>query len=264
MNNLLKRFFFGAIYVAVLIWAFSNPIYIGVVFMLVGIIGTIELKKILDKQNILIDIWPVLILGISSYISVIYPDKKGIIILGLLIYTISITFYANSNSIRKIGSTLFCICYIFVPLALAIPIAESNNTFKSNTLIGLFILIWASDSWAFILGKLFGRRKLFEKISPNKTIEGFVGSLILTSVSGGFIGQKYLALSIIEGVFLGGLTVCIATFGDLFQSMLKRASNVKDSGNILPGHGGILDRFDSILFCLPVYYVYFNFIRPLF
>jgi phosphatidate cytidylyltransferase len=175
MNNLLKRFFSGAIYVAVLIWASSNPIYIGVLFMLVGIIGTIELKKILDKQNILIDIWPVLILGISGYISVIYPDKKGIIILGILIYTIGIIFYANSKSIRKIGSTLFCISYIFIPLALAIPIAESNNTYESNTLTGLFILIWASDSWAYILGKLLGRRKLFEKISPNKTLEGFLG-----------------------------------------------------------------------------------------
>ena len=264
MNNLFKRFFFGAIYVGVIILASSKPIYIGVFFLLTGIIGTLELKKILDKQNIMVDIWPVLILGISSYISIIYPDKKGIIILGLLSYTMGITFYANSKSIQKIGNTLFCICYIFIPLALAIPIAESNNTFESNTLIGLFILIWASDSWAFILGKLFGRRKLFEKISPNKTLEGFVGSFILTSLTGGIIGQKYLVLPFIEGVFLGGLTVCIATSGDLFQSMLKRAANVKDSGNILPGHGGILDRFDSILFCLPIYYVYFNFIRPLF
>ena len=124
------------------------------------------------------------------------------------------------------------------------------------------ILVWASDSWAYVTGRLLGKRKLFERLSPNKTWEGFWGSVILTSITGYVLSVTGFGLSSVEWMILGTLTVFIATAGDLFQSMLKRAANIKDSGTILPGHGGILDRFDSILFCLPAYYIYFYYLSP--
>jgi len=263
MNNFGKRFFFGAIYVSILILCSTNQTYIGLLFLTVGIFGNIELIKLLDKQGIPTDKWPSLILGICCYISVIYPKTISIFIIGLFCYLMIKTFYTNVKSFEKIGSTLFSIVYIFVPLGLAIPIANYNDKFDSKILLSLFILIWSSDTGAYLSGNIFGKRKLIEKISPNKTWEGFVGSMILTSVTGIIIALKYLNITQVEGMFLGVLTVCIATFGDLFQSMLKRRAKVKDSGKILPGHGGILDRFDSILFCLPIYYVYFYFIRPI-
>ena len=262
MNNFGKRIFFGTIYVAILILGCSNQIYISILFLFVGVMGNLELKKLLYNQGIKIDTWPAMVLGICGYISVIYPETISIFIIGLLGYLMVTTFYSNIISFPKIGYTLFSICYIFLPLALAVPIAKHNDKFEPSILISLFILIWASDSWAYVTGSIFGKRKLLEKISPNKTWEGFIGSFLLTCITGGIVGLKYLDISFVEGVFLGGLTSCIGTCGDLFQSMLKRAAKVKDSGNILPGHGGILDRFDSILFCLPSYYVYFYFIRP--
>ena len=120
-----------------------------------------------------------------------------------------------------------------------------------------------SDSWAFVCGKLFGRHKLFERLSPNKTWEGFIGSIILTTTTGYVLSNNGFGLSHIEWMILGTLTAISATLGDLFQSMLKRESNIKDSGNILPGHGGILDRFDSILLCFPVFYLYLYYINPI-
>ena len=110
---------------------------------------------------------------------------------------------------------------------------------------------------------MFGSCKLFERVSPNKTWEGFIGSIILTTATGYVISINGFGLSNIEWMILGILTVISATLGDLFQSMLKRESNIKDSGNILPGHGGILDRFDSILLCFPMFYLYLYYINPI-
>ena len=138
-----------------------------------------------------------------------------------------------------------------------------NEIYNYKILFGLLILIWASDSWAFVCGKLFGRHKLFERISPNKTWEGFIGAIILTTTTGYVLSGNGFGLSQTEWMILGIITAISATFGDLFQSMLKRESNIKDSGNLLPGHGGILDRFDSILLCFPVFYLYLYYINPI-
>src|SRR5699024_5073105 len=111
-----------------------------------------------------------------------------------------------------------------------------------------FVLIWSNDSFAYLIGKSIGKHKLFERISPNKTIEGFIGGLICTLLVGLLIHyitqiytyQIWLGLALVTGIF--------GTFGDLIQSKLKRQAGVKDSGRVMPGHGGLLDRLDSIIF----------------
>ncbi|GIR11530.1 MAG: hypothetical protein CM15mP23_01050 [Cryomorphaceae bacterium] len=138
-----------------------------------------------------------------------------------------------------------------------------NEIYNYKLLFGLLFLIWSSDSWAFVGGKLFGRHKLFERISPNKTWEGFIFSIILTTTSGYIISNYGFGLSQAKWMTLGAITAISASVGDLFQSMLKRKSNIKDSGNILPGHGGILDRFDSMLLCFPIFYLYLFYIIPI-
>ena len=263
MNNLVKRILTGSVYVAALLFAVTKPIYIGVLFSLVAVIAVFELKKIYAKQDIEYDIYPSLIIGFLCYASILNAQVTGFLLLSIFLYFMSQLFRQNRNTLQLLGSTLVTVVYIFVPLALIIPIGFYSGTYQYKLIIGLLVLIWASDSWAYIAGRIFGKRKLFERHSPNKTWEGFWGSVLLTSVTGYVLAQTGFGLNTKEWMILGALTVFIATAGDLFQSMLKRASNLKDSGNILPGHGGILDRFDSILFGMPAFYLYFHYISPL-
>ena len=264
MSDVMKRILTGAAYATLLLFVIMKPIYVLLIFLLVAILATLELKKIFEKQNLDFHTWPTIIIGLTSYLAIIYSEIKFILFLEIIIYFISLLFQTRKKTLLLAGGTLFSVIYIFIPLSLVIPIGcFENEIYNYKILFGLLILIWSSDSWAFVCGKLFGRHKLFERISPNKTWEGFIGSIILTTATGYIISNNGFRLSQTEWMILGALTAIYSTLGDLFQSMLKRESNIKDSGNILTGHGGILDRFDSILMCLPVYYIYLHYINPI-
>ena len=264
MSDVTKRILTGTAYVTLLLFVIMEPISALVLFSLVAILATLELKKIFEKQNLDFHTLPAIIIGLTSYLAIIYSEIKFILFLEIIIYFISLLFQTRKNTLLLAGGTLFSVIYIFIPLSLVIPIGYfENEIYNYKVIFGLLILIWSSDSWAFVCGKLFGRHKLFERISPNKTWEGFIGSIILTILTGYIISLNRFELTSIEWMILGALTALTATLGDLFQSMLKRESNIKDSGNILPGHGGILDRFDSILLCFPTFYLYLNYIKPI-
>ena len=118
----------------------------------------------------------------------------------------------------------------------------------------MFVLIWANDSCAYLIGKNFGKRKLLERVSPKKTVEGFIGGLV-GSILAGFLIFNYsqsLTLTIWFGMAI--MVSVLGTFGDLIQSKFKRQAGVKDSGTIMPGHGGIYDRLDSIIYASPFIY----------
>ncbi|MDG2436246.1 MAG: phosphatidate cytidylyltransferase [Polaribacter sp.] len=264
MSDVTKRILTGTAYVTLLLFVIMEPTYALVLFSLVAILATLELKKIFEKQNLDFHTWPAIIIGLTSYLTLIYSEIIFILFLEIIIYFISLLLQTRNNTLILAGGTLFSVIYIFIPLSLVIPIGVfENEIYNYKILFGLLILIWSSDSWAFVCGKLFGRHKLSERISPNKTWEGFIGSIILTTATGYVISNNGFGLSQIEWMILGTLTSISATVGDLFQSMLKRESNIKDSGNILPGHGGILDRFDSILLCFPIFYLYLYYINPI-
>lgn len=264
MSNVTKRILTGTAYVTLLLFVIMQTISALILFLLVSILATLELKKIFEKQNLDFHTWPAIIIGLTSYMAIIYSEIKFILFLEIIIYFISLLFQTRKKTLQLAGGTLFSVIYIFIPLSLIIPIGYfENDIYNYKILFGLLILIWSSDSWAFVFGKLFGRHKLFERLSPNKTWEGFIGSIILTTATGYVLSKNGFGLSQIEWMILGTLTAISATLGDLFQSMLKRESNIKDSGNILPGHGGILDRFDSILLCFPVFYLYLYYINPI-
>ena len=264
MSNVTIRILTGTAYVTLLLFVLMQTISALVLFLLIAILATLELKKIFEKQNLDFHTWPIIIIGLTSYLTIVFSEIKFILFLEIIIYFISLLFQNRKNTLVLAGGTLFSIIYIFIPLSLVIPIGcFEHKIYNYKILFGLLILIWSSDSWAFVCGKLFGRHKLFERISPNKTWEGFIGSIILTTSTGYVLSNNGFGLSQNEWMILGILAAISATLGDLFQSMLKRESNIKDSGNILPGHGGILDRFDSILLCFPVFYLYLYYINPI-
>lgn len=150
--------------------------------------------------------------------------------------------------------------YIIIPFLLIIKLAYLTNDFEPSIIIGMFILIWANDTFAYIVGKAIGKRKLFERISPKKTIEGFAGGMLFTIISAYFLGKSiyFTVLSPWQWMAFAAILVVFGTLGDLVESKLKRNAGVKDSGNIMPGHGGILDRLDSILFAIPFIFLYYQ------
>jgi phosphatidate cytidylyltransferase len=121
----------------------------------------------------------------------------------------------------------------------------------------LLCIIWGTDTFAYAVGRTLGRRKLWPTISPGKTLEGALGGFLAAVLIGGALAY-WLRLPVYHGVILGALLGVVGQAGDLFESKLKRLAGVKDSGAMLPGHGGVLDRFDSLLFCAPVAYFYFT------
>lgn len=124
------------------------------------------------------------------------------------------------------------------------------NNYMPLLALNLFILIWCSDTFAYLSGKLFGKNKIYEAVSPGKTWEGFIGGLILT-IGASVLIAHYFNIPIKVNIAVALCTVVFGTLGDLVESMLKREFKIKDSGNILPGHGGILDRFDALIISLP-------------
>jgi len=157
----------------------------------------------------------------------------------------------------KMGLTIRYIVFSFCFLIL-IPFQE--NQYKPEIILSILILIWTNDSFAFIVGKNLGKRKLFVSISPKKTIEGFFGGLIFSIATGSLISIYVSDYKFIDWIVIAVIVSVLGTIGDLIESKFKRQANIKDSGTIMPGHGGILDRFDSLLFVAPFVYLYINFI----
>ena len=155
------------------------------------------------------------------------------------------------------GKLIFTVIYTALPFsfALGLPSFSSDGNFTLEIFF-LFVLIWSSDSFAYFTGKFLGKHKMAPKISPKKTWEGFAGGVFFTMILGYFIEMYYPDLR--GNYMIVGLLVSVfGPLGDLVESQLKRTFGVKDSGNIIPGHGGILDRLDSFIICVPVVYLYF-------
>lgn len=158
------------------------------------------------------------------------------------------------------GKLIFTVVYLALPFGFALGLPkfstlEPEKTFTLEVFM-LFVLIWSSDTFAYLTGKFFGKHKMAPKISPKKTWEGFAGGVVLTLILGFFVEQYFPELRG-NWMIVGLLVSIFAPLGDLVESQLKRSFAVKDSGNIIPGHGGVLDRLDSFIICAPVVYLYF-------
>jgi phosphatidate cytidylyltransferase len=176
-------------------------------------------------------------------------------------------FRKQQNPFNNLAQTVFPVLYIALPFSLfpfsawnheGLKTILGNDTFLFSPalVIGFFILIWANDTGAYLTGVTMGRHKLLERISPKKTWEGLAGGLLLSVVAGFFL-PDLIGITGKAGWIIAALITGVAgTFGDLAESMLKRSAGVKDSGSILPGHGGFLDRFDSTIMAFPLVYLF--------
>jgi phosphatidate cytidylyltransferase len=167
-------------------------------------------------------------------------------------------FNPSNIPFTDVAFTILGLLYLTLPLFLFCLIGTNpyNERYEYERLIGILVLLWSSDSGAYFIGKKFGRRKLFERISPKKTWEGFAGGLLLAIIIAHPLAYYFKCYSITNWLAIAVIMATIGTLGDLVESMFKRSIAIKDSGSLLPGHGGFLDRFDGLFIAAPFVFVY--------
>lgn len=263
MNETVIRTLSGIVYIAVLVaatyFSFLTFVLLFGVFLLIGVV---EFCRLVDLKPIL-----PLTLAIAAYALLALFGWGTATTWGVLAATLFISvkclalLFSRHPKIDRTERYLYLIGYLILPMILITKIPMATGAFHPLTMIGIFVLIWANDTFAFVVGKTMGKHKLFERISPKKTVEGFAGGLIF-ALAFALVIAKYV---IFEPVWLWlsvSLIVSIfGTLGDLVESRFKRLAGVKDSGRIMPGHGGILDRLDSLLFVAPILFLLYQIVN---
>jgi phosphatidate cytidylyltransferase len=265
-NNFIKRTvttIIGIFLAFLLIFWEGFPFFI--VVTIIALLGLKELYSIANKQGYK----PSYILGTMLILYFIFISVydvyslncyiDNIIITSFIILSFIIQLFRKdfSKVLAEISITIFGSIYLGYLLSFMIKIKDLPN--GNYYLISLLIVTWVNDIGAYLIGSYFGKNKIFPKISPKKTIEGSIGGIIF-SIAAIFAFKNWLDLTFNELISLGLIIAIIAQIGDLFESVLKRGSGVKDSGTLIPGQGGILDCFDSLIFTAPVFYYYIIFL----
>jgi len=205
-----------------------------------------------------------LLQGVSAVLGILF----ALLIPLLLVFFVIELYSYSENGIVNAALNVFGLVYISFPLALLQCIA-TRDIFDSVThsliawvphrtdlILGILLLIWTNDTFAYIGGSLIGKRKLFPSISPGKSWEGFFSGLIGSVILGYVLSVYFIPFTVFNWIMIALIVSLTGTLGDLFESLLKRNAGVKDSGAIMPGHGGFLDRFDAFIFCIPFVYLY--------
>ena len=274
MNNLIKRTVTGIAFVGLVVAAvLLSQWVLFCVFLLFTCLGMYEYRTLLKQNNINLSIAfyivGLLVYSIISYIVLLLFAEwllVPLVLLGLALFFVLFIvelFLKREQPFRNIAYSVLGILWIVIPFALV-----NNLHFwildGKFLLLSVFIFIWMYDTFAYCVGMLIGKHRLFERISPKKSWEGAIGSTILTLTAAYFANLLFpmLPLTPFQWIGLALVIIVFGTLGDLAESLFKRQLSVKDSGSILPGHGGILDRFDSLLFAIPFVLLYLSIIVP--
>ncbi|WP_299680959.1 phosphatidate cytidylyltransferase [uncultured Tenacibaculum sp.] len=263
MSNFLTRIISAIVYAALFIFCivFSKESYIS----LITIFGSIciwEFSKIINTREILGFI-PLLLGGVYlKYTNSLTDDISLYFLIITIIYLLYliVDLYDQKIRTRSFFNRMFLtLNYLIIPFLFLAFLPFDQENYKPQLIVFVILIIWANDSFAYLVGKNFGKRKLFERISPKKTIEGFIGGFIFSIFTGLLIGKYTQLLSLTNWAIIAILISVFGTYGDLVESKFKRLANVKDSGTIMPGHGGLLDRLDSLFFLAPFVYLYIHY-----
>ena len=275
-NNLLIRTLSGLIFIVIMVTALLfHPISYGLLMMLIMGIMTFEYLRItLNNKHILAQIvtltagWFLFLLFYAHKRYQLNTHWFLLMVVPILTLWISLLYQKRVKSYAKAPYLFIPLLYITLPLSLTtLLVFEPSGDFDGKALLTLFIILWASDVGAYLFGMSLGQKnghKLFPSLSPKKSWEGFFGGLITALiVSFVFYRIGWIPYPLIHCLILSTLLHIFGVWGDLAESQLKRHFNKKDSGSIMPGHGGLLDRFDSALFALPISITYIKLLETL-
>ena len=248
----------GAVYVLLLLSAvFLSSDAFDFLFMVFGLVCLYEYKRLVHLRG-----YYIFIAYLALWWAYIYLINDKILINLLMFLTIGVDllllYYMFSKRKRIIWNYqkfITGLFYIGGGCIFLTMIPYKDNEFAKFLIMGIFVLIWINDSFAYLVGKSIGRTKLFTRVSPKKTVEGVIGGLVFTLIGTYFLAKYEPILNSYQWLILAVVVVFFGTLGDLVESKLKRDAGVKDSGAILPGHGGLLDRLDSLIFAAPFAYL---------
>lgn len=262
MSELAKRTVFGSLFVIVVIgsillnyWAFFAVMFVTV------LLGSQEVSKLMTKEDNRELKLMAVIMGTLFYVLgvVLYPIAY-ILQLLLILTPLLIALFSKKYSFEKVAVSCWtAMFFVALPCTLMMEIYRESEFMSGGKylLIILFCLIWINDIFAYLTGMAIGKHKLFERISPKKTIEGSLGGLVMTILTAFLVNHFWLnMMSDLKMIGMALIVVVFGSLGDLCESMMKRQAGVKDSGNVIPGHGGILDRFDATFLAVPFVYCY--------
>lgn len=270
MSNLVQRTITGIIFLAIVITAIAvSKITFLILFLLIIIGSMYELFVLSGKDSITpLKIYGILVgiiifLANYFYVNKILSAKCFLLIIPLIIGVFIIELYRKSEQpFTNIGFTLLGLLYIAVSLSFANYIViDDQLNYNPYLLLGFFFLMWSYDTLAYVFGISFGKHRLFERISPKKSWEGFIGGSVSTIGIAYVVSIIFPELRFFDWAIVAIIASVAGTFGDLVESSFKRSIDEKDSGRLLPGHGGVLDRFDAVLFALPLFFVYLQLIH---
>ena len=264
---MIVRALTGIIFIGVIIGSLLWSVHaVTIIFSAFMILGVCEFYGLFKKHE-KIEVSPGLGLGLALAISAlaIASFYKLVPLMLPMVALLPIIFIGLVSEIwRKkkepiLNSAILLLGLIYVVLPFLVLIGVHAEVSKYPTvgfpiILGMFFLIWTNDTFAYLSGKAFGKTKLIERVSPNKTWEGTIGGIFITLVVGGVLG--YFNDNFLFWIPAAAIIAPCALIGDLFESVLKRNLGIKDSGNILPGHGGILDRFDATLMAVPFFFLW--------
>lgn len=281
MNETLKRLLSGAIYVIILLVSiqFSTNENFSGFFILFGIFLLLAIYEFCNLVKIN-KIFPIVLASTIYFISFLiakaskeenllyilrYNKNTDLILLFLtLVVSVKCLFFLFDKKVVSISTPskyIYILGYVLLPFVVITKIPFGTSGYNPKIIISVFLLIWTNDTFAYIVGKLIGKTKLFESVSPKKTIEGFIGGVVFTGFMSYLIAKYYIEIKS-SNIFIWIITALIisvfGTIGDLIESKFKRIAGAKDSGKIMPGHGGVLDRLDSVIFVAPIIFLFYQ------
>ncbi|WP_154198793.1 phosphatidate cytidylyltransferase [Ancylomarina sp. 16SWW S1-10-2] len=270
MSDFIKRALTAVLFVIILLAGINlHPIGFIATFLGIALLATYEFYGLIKKANASPQFVTGMIAVVVLFAAAILHCYCGKIILyQLLLLLVFLTFIIElyrkkDNPFANIAYTIMGVVYVALPFALLIYLVFLNgiNHFSPDIVMGIFILIWVNDTGAYLVGVNFGKHRLFERISPKKSWEGSIGGGIATLLTAWGCAYFSQELSLILWISVGLIVAVVGGLGDLVESLFKRSIKVKDSGSMLPGHGGILDRFDAIFIVSPVVYVFLEIVK---
>ena len=278
MKNLITRSITGVIFVTAIVVCFMRPEAMILLFALVTGLTVWEYTGIVNGiENVCVNRFLATVaavyffLGMAGFCAGIVPSAVFIPYLLTVVYMFIAELYTKApNPINNWAYTMLSQMYIALPFAMVNVLAFRGvgNGVVYNYLapLSIFVFLWTNDTGAYLSGSLFGKHKLFPRVSPGKSWEGSIGGGLLVLLVAALVGMYQnsdmhetateLILTVPQWMGLGLVVVLFGTWGDLVESLFKRTIGIKDSGNILPGHGGMLDRFDSSLMAIPAAVIY--------
>jgi len=279
MNNLIIRSLSGAVFVVLVIGSILlDPLVFAALFLPVTLLGLREFYIIFKAGKYSPNHWLGTIVGGLLYLSfcMVHPAVNSMIIksrdffsvLGLamlfvdavifliisgFIILLAEVFRKKEHPFENAAITLLGLFYVVMPLGLMnfLFYLGPDSTATPHFLLGIFLLVWTNDTFAYLSGMTFGKHPLCQRLSPKKTWEGSLGGAVFTLLLSYVLSIFFTETGLVMWLTIGFIAIIFGTLGDLTESMLKRSFNIKDSGNIMPGHGGILDRFDAVLMATP-------------